>query len=214
MQRLYLAFSRCSITGSTLCNRLVVASGNLAVARGLLSGSLLLHTGARYTNPPPAAARPRCALRHTWLPGPAHSPASLPHPPFAADAVLCCCCPPQVWLKGLLALARGTTIWAIATELPSDGSGRGHFKRKLEDTDRWASDGQCRVASFDPCYELPEGTRATSILDWEAKQFAIAQEQNGLVVKRFVGASYDGEGVVADWYPVPHTATNNKAEDV
>ena len=34
----------------------------------------------------------------------------------------CCRCPPQVWLKGLLALADGTTIWAIATE--------DNFKRK------------------------------------------------------------------------------------
>ena len=108
-------------------------------------------------------------------------------------------------------MARGTTIWAIATE---DGYSRvGHFKRKLFDTDRWATDAQCRAASFDPCYELPEGTRATSILDWEAKQFAIAQERNGLVVKRFVSFGA-GEGKVADWYPVPHTATYSGAEDV
>ena len=40
-------------------------------------------------------------------------------------------------------MARGTTIWAIATE--------DNFKRKLQDTDRWGSDGQCRAASFDPC---------------------------------------------------------------
>ena len=106
-------------------------------------------------------------------------------------------------------MARGTTIWAIATEPKeySDGTMHGgHFKRKLLDTDRWDSDEQCRAASFDPCYQLPEGTRATSILDWEAKQFAIAQEQNGLVVKRFVGYG-TGRGEVADWYPVPHTAT-------
>ena len=113
-------------------------------------------------------------------------------------------------------MARGTTIWAIATE-PSGCNDDGHFKRKLEDSGRWASDEQCRAACFDPCYRLPEGTRATSILDWEAKQFAIAQEQNGLVVKRFVGGHSVGDagtGEVADWYPVPHTATDNQARDV
>ena len=107
-------------------------------------------------------------------------------------------------------------FWAIATEpdhrLKNEG---GHFKRKLEDTERWALDEQCRAACFDPCYRLPEGTRATSILDWEAKQFAIAQEQNGLVVKRFTGGYWSGGyGKVANWYPVPHTATNDKAEDL
>ena len=110
-------------------------------------------------------------------------------------------------------MARGTTIWAIAAEADEDGYG-GHFKRKLEDIDRWDSDEQCRAASFDPCYQLPEGTRATSILDWEAKQFAIARERNGLVVKRFVGIDLKGDGKVADWYPVPHTATDWEARDV
>ena len=119
--------------------------------------------------------------------------------------MLCCRCPPQAWLKGLLALAFGTTIWAIATE--------DNFRRKLEDTQRWASDEQCLAASFDPCYRLLEGTRASSILDWEAKQFAIAREQNGLVVKRFVGLAKAGSGKVADWYPVPHTATDAWAQD-
>ena len=106
----------------------------------------------------------RPPLRHTQ-PGPARSPASPLRPtPFAAAGACCCRCPPQVWLKGLLALARGTTIWAIATEPhPRSGIG-GHFKRKLEDSDRWASDGECRAACFDPCYRLPEGTRATSIM--------------------------------------------------
>ena len=160
--------------------------------------------GVRRAKLTSAAAQPvaRCATPRPACPS--HQPACTT--PVRRRCVLCCCCCPlQVWLKGLLALARGTTIWAIATQ--------GNFKRKLLGTDRWATDEQCRAACFDPCYRLPEGTRATSILDWEAKQFAIAQEQNGLVVKRFTGYS-EGVGEVADWYPVPHTATGYHAEDV
>ena len=45
------------------------------------------------------------------------------------------------------------------------------------------------------------------------------REQNDLVVKRFAGESEvytiaAGQGEVADWYPVPHTATDSMAQDV
>ena len=121
----------------------------------------------------------------------------------------------QVWLNALLAMARGSTIWAVATEPDGNGDG-GDFKRKLLDTAAWSSDAQREAASFDPSYRLPEGTRATSILDWKARQFDIARKENGLVVKRFVGLVArgphppfislslmrrygDGDGEVADW---------------
>ena len=163
------------------------------------------------------ASRRQCGhgarCQHPRQPGQLTSLAC-PHP-VAAGAWSCCvraCCPPQVWLKGLLALAPGTTIWAIATEPESHGGG-GHFKRKLLDTAAWASDEQCNAASFDPCYRLPDGDRASSILDWEARIFAMVAKDNGLVVKRFVGYG-KGKGKVADWYPVPHRATDNTAQDV
>ena len=77
------------------------------------------------------------------------------------------------------------------------------------DTAAWASDEQCKAASFDPCYQVPEGTRASSILDGEARMFAMAAKKNGLVVKRFVDPLDPGNGKVADWYPVPHEAPNS-----
>ena len=102
----------------------------------------------------------------------------------------------EVWADGLFALPRGSTIWAILTE--------GHFRRKLEGEAAFDTDAKCRAVSFDPTYRLPAETRASTILDWEAKQFAIAQEKNGLVVKRWMKGKVGEDFKVAEWYPVPH----------
>ena len=91
--------------------------------------------------------------------------------------------------------------------LPPKLPSKGHFRRKLEDTAAFDTDDKCRaMSSFDPCYRLPEGT--SSILDWEARQFAIAQEENGLVVKSWRGGGLTGghKNEVAPWYPVPPVA--------
>lgn len=112
----------------------------------------------------------------------------------------------EVWVNGLFALPRGSTIWAVLTEdhVGDFGPVPGHFRRKLEDTAAFDTDAKCRAVSFDPTYRLPDGTRASTILDWEAKQFAIAQESNGLVVKRWMQGGFGEVVQVAAWYPVPH----------
>ena len=105
----------------------------------------------------------------------------------------------EQWLNGLLALKPGSKIFAILTEK--------NFRPKYVNESQCDSPAKCAALNFDPEWGLATGERATSILDWEARQFARVSELHGLKVCKFVNGYWrDDESNDADtsWYPVPH----------
>jgi hypothetical protein len=112
----------------------------------------------------------------------------------------------EQWLNGLEALKSGSKIFAILTEK--------NFRPKCVNESQCDSPAKCAALNFDPEWGLVKGERATSILDWEARQFARVSELHGLKVCKFVdglgrgvdGWGRDGESNDSDtsWHPVPH----------
>ena len=104
----------------------------------------------------------------------------------------------EQWLNGLLALKSGSKIFAILTEK--------NFKAKYDNESQCDSPAKCAALNFDPEWGLATGERATSILDWEARQFARVSELHGLKVCKFVHGYMRDDESDADtsWYPVPH----------
>ena len=104
----------------------------------------------------------------------------------------------EQWLNGLEALKPGSKIFAILTEE--------HFKAKHVNESQCDSPAKCADLNFDPEWGLATGDRATSILDWEARQFARVSELHGLKVCKFVHGFWRDDQSDADtsWHPAPH----------
>ena len=103
----------------------------------------------------------------------------------------------EAWLLGLLALPSGSKIYVINP----DGDGwhcAGDFKAKFEDASKFATVAQCQAVCFDPCYELPAGERAATIMDWERRQFVRVAALNGLQIVS--SAKGKDQGALPAWY--------------
>merc|ERR1712232_383337 len=88
----------------------------------------------------------------------------------------------EVWLEGLRSL-HDREVFVVA-ESPA-------FKAKFQ---RATDDEENTANCFDPRYALPQGERATCILDWERRQIAIAADQRNLKIV-YKSTGYEDHGI-------------------
>ena len=105
----------------------------------------------------------------------------------------------EVWLLGLLGLPRGSKIYVVNPE----GEGNrdtcsNDFKAKFQDASKFATEAQRDAVCFDPCFELADDERATTIMDWERRQFVRVAALNGLQIVHSVEG--EDEGALPGWY--------------
>lgn len=118
----------------------------------------------------------------------------------------------EAWRKGLLALERGSKIYVInadgmTRELPRFGGAPDPtdptgFKAKFLGVEAFDTKAKRDTMCFDPTYMVPKGGRASTILDWERRQYLHVAKANGLEIVNFNGNHGSGGGVASlpEWY--------------